>query len=35
VNARSADERAGFHARIDTGYSSALLYFKVDFGDAR
>jgi len=30
----SADERA-FHGRIDAGYAGTLLYFKVDFGDAR
>jgi hypothetical protein len=31
----SADERAGFHGRLDAGYSGALLYFKVDFGSTR
>lgn len=31
----SADERDGFHGLLDAGYSGALFYFKVDFGDAR
>jgi hypothetical protein len=30
----SAQEQA-FHGRLDAGYAGALLYFKVDFGDAR
>ena len=31
----SAEERAGFHGRLDAGYRGALLYFKVDFGATR
>jgi len=31
----SAEERAGFHGRLDAGYAGALLYFKVDFDGAR
>jgi len=31
----SAEERAGFQGQLDAGYAGALLYFKVDFGNAR
>jgi hypothetical protein len=31
----SAEERAGFHGRVDASYSGPLLYFKADFGNTR
>ena len=35
VSMKVSAEEAGFRGHLDAGYSGALLYFKVDFGDAR
>ncbi len=35
VSMNVSAQEAGFNGRLDAGYSGALLYFKVDFGDAR